>query len=191
MLERLQAGRDLTRRSFLRYAAIGAGLATMARLRAAPAATLSAAESGLRIFSPSQSEVLTTIVERMVDSGDPSMPAVRQTRAIEIIDWTLTNTDEAVQTQLQWLLTLFQYGPPLFGARLSTFTSLSPEDKDAYIRGWATSRFETRRLAFRALKNLSMLGYYADDSTWRGIHYDGPWAPRPGPLHPAKPAARV
>lgn len=187
MLGWLDQGSTLTRRSFLRYAGVTAGLATLTRLRAVPAAAATAAETGLRIFSERQAEVLTAVVERMVDSGDPSMPAVRQTRAIEIIDWTLTHTDEAVQSQLGWLLTLFQYGPLLFDGRLSSFTSLSPEDKDDYIRGWASSRFETRRLAFRALKNLSMLGYYADDATWRGIHYDGPWAPRPSPLRPIKP----
>lgn len=176
----------LTRRSFLRYAAFTTGLATLTRLRAMPAAA-DTAEAELRIFSARQADVLNAVIERMVDSGDSSMPAVQQTRAIEIIDWTLTHVDEAVQTQLQWLLTLFQFGPPIFDGRLSTFTSLSPEDKDDYIRGWANSRFETRRLAFRALKNLSMLGYYADDSTWRGIHYDGPWAPRPSSLRPAKP----
>jgi hypothetical protein len=153
-------------------------------LRLVPAADATTAEVPLQVFSESQADVLTAIVERMVDSGDASMPAVRDTRAIQIIDHTLTHVDETVQAQLQWLLTLFQYGPPLFDLRLATFTSMSPEDQDAYIQGWAGSRFETRRLAFRALKNLSMLGYYADDTTWPGIHYTGPWAPRPRQLPP-------
>ena len=83
-----------------------------------------------------------------------------------------------MQSQVGWLLTLFQWGPPLFQLKLKTFTSLTPDERDDYLRGWATSRSDTRRLAFRALKNLSMLGYYSQDATWKGIHYDGPWAPR-------------
>lgn len=183
MLESMDRVSLLSRRSFLRYATITGGLATLVRLRAIPAAAAPA--PALRVLSARHAEVLAAVVERMVDSGDPSMPAVRETRAIEIIDWTLAQVDDSVQAQLRWLLLLFQYGPPILAGRLSTFTSMSAEEKDEYIRGWARSRFATRRLAFRALKNLSMLGYYADDSTWRGIHYDGPWLPRPSPLRPA------
>jgi hypothetical protein len=55
---------------------------------------------------------------------------------------------------------------------------MSPEERDEYLQQWAMSAVEVRRLAFRALKNLSMLGYYAQDATWKSLHYDGPWAPR-------------
>jgi hypothetical protein len=171
---------SLSRRSFLRYAAITGGLATLARLPPSPAsAATTTGAGGLHVLDADEAEILTAIVERMVHSGDPSMPAVRDTRAIATIDAALLELDEAVVSQLRWLLTLFQYGPPLFDLRLSTFTGMPPEDRDEYIRGWAESRFQTRRLAFRALKNLAMLGYYTQDATWRGIHYDGPWAPRP------------
>jgi hypothetical protein len=170
----------LSRRSFLRYTAVTTGLATLTRLRAAPVAAASGAVSeDLLVFSSNEAEILTAIVERMVHSGDAVMPAVRDTRAIATIDRTLATVDETVVSQLRWLLSIFQYAPPLLDLRMSTFTGMSPEDQDEYLRGWANSRFQTRRLAFRALKNLSMLGYYTQDSTWRGIHYDGPWVPRP------------
>lgn len=171
--------RALSRRSFLRYAAITSGLATLARLPASPAIAVAATPGdNLHVLNADEADVLTAIVERMVYSGDPSMPAVRDTQAIATIDATLVELDEAVVSQLRWLLTLFQYGPPLFDLRFATFTGMSPEEQDDYIRGWANSRFQTRRIAFRALKNLAMLGYYSQDATWRGIHYDGPWAPR-------------
>lgn len=174
-----------SRRSFLRFTAITAGLATLARLRAVPiaAASTPGAET-LAVFSPKEAEILTAIVERMVDSGDPVMPAVRDTHAIATIDRTLAGVDEDVVSQLRWLLSIFQYAPPLLELRMTTFTGMSPADQDDYLRGWASSRFETRRLAFRALKNLSMLGYYTQDSTWRGIHYDGPWVPVPAARRP-------
>lgn len=125
--------------------------------------------------------MLTAIVERMVFTGDADarMPAVQDTRAIETIDHVLLQLDPSVQSQLGWLLTIFQWAPPLLQLKFKTFTGMSPEERDDYIRDWATSNLETRKLAFRALKNLSMLGYYSQDATWKGIHYDGPWAPRP------------
>jgi len=170
----------LSRRSFLRYSAVTAGLLAVSRLRLTPPAIASqpAAVAGLHVLTPQQGEVLTVIVERMVFTGTGNMPAVRDTGAIATIDQALLQLDPTVQSQVGWLLTLFQWGPPLFQLKLKTFTSLTPEERDDYLRDWATSRSDTRRLAFRALKNLSMLGYYSQDATWKGIHYDGPWVPR-------------
>jgi hypothetical protein len=169
----------LSRRSFLRYSALTGGLLALSRLRVAPGlAAEPAVAAGLQVLTPPQADVLTAIVERMVFTDNPDMPAVRDTRAIETIDQALLQLGPGVQSQLGWLLTVFQWGPPLFALKLTRFTGMAPDEKDVYIRGWATSRLEARRLAFRALKNLSMLGYYSQDPTWRTIHYDGPWVPR-------------
>ena len=151
------------------------------RLPAAFAATAGgdAAAAGLHVLTAGQAEILTVIVQRMVDSGSPDMPAVRETQAIATIDQALLQLDPSVQSQVSWLITFFQWGPPMFQLKLSRFTTLSPAAQDDYIEGWATSRVQTRRLAFQALKNLSMLGYYSQDATWKALHYDGPWAPRP------------
>lgn len=173
---------SLSRRSFLRYAAVSAGLLTVSRLRLPSAlAAPSSPVAGLQVLTPQEAAVLTAIVERMVFTDDPDagMPAVQETRSIGTIDQALLQLDTSVQSQLRWLLTIFQWSPLLFQFKPKTFTGLSPHERDDYIRDWATSRVETRRLAFRALRNLSMLGYYSQDATWKGIHYDGPWAPRP------------
>src|SRR5262245_43644627 len=133
---------SLTRRSFLRYTAVTTGLATLARLRAVPVAAAPVAPAAkLQLFSAREAEIFTAIVERMVDSGDPTMPAVRDTQAIATIDRTLKEADEAVATQLRWLLRLFEYGPPLLEFQMGRFTHLSPEQQDEYLRGWANSRF--------------------------------------------------
>ena len=179
-METMKPTAVLSRRSFLRYTGLTAGLLAMSRLRLAPAlAASSTTATGLRVLTPHQAEVFTVIVERMVFTGSETMPAVRDTRVIETIDLALLQLDPSVQSQVGWLLTLFEWGPPLFQLKLKTFTSLTPDERDDYLAGWATSRSATRRLAFRAPKNLSMLGYYSQDATWKGIHYDGPWAPRP------------
>jgi hypothetical protein len=163
----------LSRRSFLRYSALTAGLLAVSRLRLTPAlAAQSAAVPEFHVLTPHQADVMTAVVERITFTGTDTMPTVRNTHAIVTIDQALLQLDPTVQS-------LFQWGPPLFQLKLSTFTGLTPEERDSYLQGWATSRSSTRRLGFRALKTLSMLGYYSQDATWKGIHYDGPWVPRP------------
>lgn len=103
------------------------------------------------------------------------MPRFGETPALATIDRALSQVDTEVRRQLRWLLWGFEWGPPVFALRLTTFTRMSPEAQDEYLQGWATSRSQLRLLGFRALKNLSMLGYYAQPSTWPAIHYDGPW----------------
>ncbi len=170
----------VSRRSFLRWTAFSAGLLAVSRLRLAPGLAATAPPvTGLRVLTPPQAEIFAVIVERMVASGAPDMPAVRETQAIETIDQALLQLDPTAQTQLSWLITLFEWGPPVLQLKLHRFSKLSPQEQDAYLRDWATSSIATRRIAFQALKNLSFLGYYAQDATWKGIHYDGPWAPRP------------
>jgi len=169
-----------SRRGFLRLGGLTAGLATLSRLPIGSAAAAAATTTdALQVLSPREAEILTLIVERIVDSGDPAMPAVRATRTIFTIDQALLHLDPDLCSQFRWLLPIFDWSPLVMQGKFGRFSSLSPEDRDSTLRAWAESRFMTCRLAFRALKNLSMLGYYAQDETWPGIHYRGPWAPRP------------
>ena len=98
---------------------------------------------------------------------------------MQTIDTALLQLPPDVPQQLSYALLLFEYGPPLFLGKPSTFSGLPPNWQDAYLEGWASSRFHTRHIAFQAFKNLAMLGYYSQDATWAGIHYQGPWAPKP------------
>ncbi|MBI3785407.1 MAG: gluconate 2-dehydrogenase subunit 3 family protein [Deltaproteobacteria bacterium] len=165
----------------MRYTAVSGGLLALSRLRVAPVLAAESAEShaGLQVLTAHEATIFTAIVERMVASDDPAMPKVRDTPAVETIDQALLQLDADQQYQLKWLLRIFQWAPPLLMLRLSTFTGLAASEQDEYIRGWATSPRDLRRLAFRALKNLSMLGYYSQDATWPALHYPGPWVPRP------------
>jgi len=178
----MDLGVAIGRRTFLRAAGMSAGLLTLAKLGPASRAVVlakSSSETGATVLSAGDAEILSAIAERMVHTGDPQMPRFQDTAGLRIIDHSMRYLSEEVTQQLHWALLLFEYAPPLFAGRLSTFTGLEPEAQDAYIAGWADSRFDLRRIAFQALKNLSYLGYYADDSTWKGIHYGGPWVPRP------------
>jgi hypothetical protein len=62
----------------------------------------------------------------------------------------------------------------LFELRFSRFTRLTPDEQDASLRGWMQSRIALRRTAFLALRNLAMLGWYAQDESWPSVGYSGP-----------------
>lgn len=156
-------------------------LLALSRLRAMPAAAQPAAPAGetLRVLSPRDARILGAIAERITFTGDADMPRFGDTAALQTIDTALLQLPQDVPQQLSFALLLFEYGPPLFIGKPSSFSGLTPQWQDLYLDGWEQSRFHTRRVAFQAVKNLSMLGYYAQDATWPAIHYAGPWAPKP------------
>jgi hypothetical protein len=169
------------RRTFLWTAGMSAGLLTLSRLRVVPSAlaTEPTGAAALRVLGPSDARILAAIADRMTDTGEASMPRFADTAALQTIDTALRQLPPDVTQQLSWALWLFEYAPPLLIGKLSTFTGFTPEWQDVYLTTWEQSRFQLRRVAFQALKNLSFLGYYAQDATWKGIHYQGPWVPGP------------
>ena len=54
------------------------------------------------------------------------------------------------------------------------FSRMTDAQKDASLEAWMTSRLALRRMAFLALRNLALLGYYSQPETWPLIGYQGP-----------------
>ena len=169
----LPAAPRTTRRGFLRLLGSGAALATLSRLPGVPA-TARAATTGGRFFDEPQTEILTHVVERMVASGEPDAPRVRDSGAIATIDALCASLAPELTGPLPALLRLVEWGPPLFELRFSRFSRLAAHEQDASLRGWMQSRIGLRRTAFLALRNLAMLGWYAQDESWPGVGYLGP-----------------
>ncbi|MBZ0251698.1 MAG: hypothetical protein K8I02_00025, partial [Candidatus Methylomirabilis sp.] len=84
-----------------------------------------------------------------------------------------------VLAQIKQLLLIFEHGTPLAGL-FRRFTSLSAEDRRAYMESWERSGAAFRKAVFLALKKMACLSYYADEATWRLLEYDGPMKTRPG-----------
>ena len=78
-------------------------------------------------------------------------------------------------TDFRRLLSLFEWSPVLFEARLGRFSTLSPDTQTEVIRGWATSRLGFRRTGFVAIKRVAMSVYYAQEASWPAIGFPGPW----------------
>jgi hypothetical protein len=170
-----------TRRGFLRLASTTAALAALAQLRAIPIALAAEERAGDGgFFQPGDREILTQIAERMVDTGEAGAPRVRETRTVASIDALCRRLDPSISGQLPWALRAFEYGPFVFDLTPKRFTRMSDAEKDASLEAWMTSRLAVRRLAFVALRNLSMLGYYSQPETWPLIGYMGPLV-GPGP----------
>ena len=113
-----------------------------------------------------------------MDTGEPTAPPVRETRAIPTLDALAAGLDPAISGQLPLALQLFEWGPLLFDLRFTRFTRMSAAEQDASLEGWMTSRLGLRRMGFTALRNLAFLGYYSQDETWALIGYAGPAAGR-------------
>lgn len=169
----------LSRRSFLGAAALVPGWLTLARLTPAHADSSSPTVAGERVLTATQADILNAVGDRITFTGDAAMPRFGDTAAMRTIETTLRYADADVRKQLGYLLYGFNWLPCVVTFRFARFVNLSAEEQDEYLRCWATSRFDLGRVGFQALKNLSMLGYYSQDATWGGIHYRGPWAPRP------------
>ncbi len=178
----------LRRRDFLRLVGSGGALGTLARLRAVPAPPPVAA-GGEPWFSEREREILAAVVERMVDTGDPAAPAVRETGTLDTIDRLVGSLDAEVSRPLRPLLLLLEWSPPVFDFRFSRFTALDPEAQDAHLEGWRRSRLGFRRRAFYALRNLAFLGYWTQEETWPLIGYAGRLLRRGQPEPPLRGAA--
>jgi hypothetical protein len=168
-----------SRRGFLGLTGSGAALASLASLRAIPAAAAEAVPGAAPFFGSAETEILTQVVERMVDTGEPDAPPVRSTRAIATLDALCASLDPAATAPLPALLRLVEWGPLLFDHRFARFTTQGAAGQDASLAGWMRSGLTLRRMGFYALRNLSLLGYWSQDATWPLIGYAGPLLKRP------------
>jgi len=69
------------------------------------------------------------------------------------------------------------------------FTAMAAPEREACLRGWATSRLPQRRKAFQALKRLTTVRHYTSAAGARAIGYPGPLGPPPDVPKPIKPLA--
>jgi hypothetical protein len=131
-----------------------AAFTTLAQLRVIPAgAAAPSAPTASRFFAPDETEILTQIVERMVDTGESRAPRVRATRTIETIDRFCGSLDPELTAPLSLALRLVEYGPIVFDLTFSRFTRMDPAQQDASLAASMRSRLGLRRRVFYALRN--------------------------------------
>jgi D-cysteine desulfhydrase len=133
----------------------------------------------LRALSPKEYLILDAVVRRMLaaDAADAPPPD----GAALFVDSYLTRIDEGNRSDVRALLQLVEHGSGPFRFGLTRFTHMTPDEQDATLRDWESSRLALRRQGFQALKSMAMLGYWRLDATWPLIGYTGPMLPQKVP----------
>jgi D-cysteine desulfhydrase len=112
----------------------------------------------------------------------PPLPGGRGLRQVAAnVDRYLAAMPSEMLRDIHLMFALIEHGTTPLGLRLSRFTRLAPEEREAYLAGLA-ARGGRLAQAYRGLRDLCMLGYYQEEATWEALGYGGPWisrAPRP------------
>lgn len=125
-------------------------------------------------LSDTEAETLARLGDVLLppEEGFPSNESVN---LVGRIDEKLGHLSEGERGDIKSLLFAFEYLAPVLGPALGTFSSLSTGMQERYVMGWMTSRLGFKRMAFRGLKQLTMLVYYTHEATWPAIGYKGTW----------------
>jgi Gluconate 2-dehydrogenase subunit 3 len=168
-----------TRRGLLKKTLGGAALLAAAgavplamrktRLREAPA--------GLQFFTAAEYSIWAAVADRILVEEKPSgAPTAAQIDVAAKADAFLAPLPEADRKDLKQLLALFdnalfslvQGGPP------RPFTAMSPQEQDAHLRRWETSRLAIQRTGYQAMKRLCCALYFSAPATYASAGYPGP-----------------
>jgi D-cysteine desulfhydrase len=92
------------------------------------------------------------------------------------IDRYLIGMPPRTLREVRAMLMLIEHGTTPLGGRLRRFTALAPAEREAYLAG-LEARGGLLAQAYRGLRDLVMLAYYQQPSTWAAIGYEGPRVP--------------
>jgi choline dehydrogenase-like flavoprotein len=125
-------------------------------------------------------QTIESIAEAILGIEDGAFPV----KKADIPGFINQYLSDDIKKQARVLFSLFKYSPILY-MKLKTFPSLPIEERKKILRDFMKSGFRHKVLIFRALKTLSVMGYYRNEGTWRDISYDGPTIERfPPPADP-------
>ncbi|MET1038158.1 MAG: GMC family oxidoreductase N-terminal domain-containing protein [Aeromicrobium sp.] len=119
--------------------------------------------------------------------GDGTVPAASALGVPDVVAGLVgSNPRQAERDQFAQLLTLWdtRLGGLALTGRPRTFSSRTPDQREAALIAMSRSRLPLRRSAFSALKAVTTLGYYltpgptGHSPVWDAIGYPGPLGPR-------------
>ena len=67
---------------------------------------------------------------------------------------------------------------PFLAGSFKPFTTMTPDEQDAYLANWQTSNLGVKRQAFVGLNRLAQMIYYMDARSWPAIGFPGAWVGR-------------
>lgn len=171
---------NLPRRRFLKI-----GLAAVAGLAAVGGGAvwlmsggdedLSPKETGfgkLLVLDPKRADIFHAFAEAALPKEE-GFPTAREAQVVERLDEELYFVDASIRGDVKMVIDVFNLLPFFYG-RFSTFTSLEPEDRTAFLKETQATKSDTVRVVVNALRMGALMMYYGHESTWNVIGYDGP-----------------
>lgn len=131
---------------------------------------------GLKHLSDHEYQTLDRLVTAMfpVDEGFAIDLAARDLP--RRFDEFLAGEPEKNVDDLKSALLLLELGPLLYDHRLTTFSRLSRDEREAHFSGFMHSGDLTRRMVSVAFRKFLNLVFYDHESVWPHIGYPGPTA---------------
>jgi hypothetical protein len=131
----------------------------------------------LEFFTPAEYSIWAAVADRILAEEKPKGgPTAAQLDVAARADAFLAPLPESDRKELKQLLALFdnalfsalQGGPP------RPFTAMSPEQQDAHLRRWQTSRLALQRTGYQAMKRLCCALFFSAPETYASVGYPGP-----------------
>jgi D-cysteine desulfhydrase len=92
------------------------------------------------------------------------------------VDRYLAGMPASMKREVHGMMILIEHGTTPIGHELHRFSQLAPSDRERYLAG-LEARGGVTSEAYRGLRDLAMLGYYQQPSTFHDLGYDGPKVP--------------
>lgn len=127
----------------------------------------------LHFFSAEGYQAVLQIADVLLPGGVGAVAASKYEVARKA-DRVLGTLNTTIQTQLRWLLLLFDR-VPFLARSLTPFYYLSGQAAINYLRYWQHGNLGFMLQGFNGLRRLAVGIYYADERSWAAIGYDGPW----------------
>jgi hypothetical protein len=179
------------RRSFLKKGILGAALLFVGG--AVPIALRGGidrarARGALRLFTPREYAIFAAIAARIVP-GDAAAaagiagaapatvwPSAQALDCAGKADALMALAHPSVGAELRQLLHLFEsgLGGVFTNLQVTPFTRLPPDEMDARLNAWRSSRVGLLRSGYQALKRLAQATYYSSPQVYPLVGYPGP-----------------
>ncbi len=95
----------------------------------------------------------------------------------ELAERYVASLPSKLQRLMKLSLRIFEFLPFFFIFKFSAFSSLSPQNQDAYIRKWAGNRLYLIHVTFLGVASLCFLTFYAEHEIGIKIGFDRQWKP--------------
>jgi len=173
---------EIGRRAALRRTLTGASLLAGATLLPTGCSGYPEAPAGVHVLTAKELAVVRAVMDTFVPVTADGMLSVDDVGAPLNFDRTLRTATPKVRKELGQLFLIVEHGPIVFARKLSRFTSMSPEDRRAYIDGLMRSDSPFQKTVWIVLKKIALGSYYDLPETWERLGYAGPMK-----THPAAP----